>query len=340
MAESMQHKLARVHRHKPACIHRTGVHITCDIQNGSIELPFVVGVLVDLSGHPDPAEPSPKLPDPKRRFVEVNQDNFDAVMQRMKPRLYVKIDNKLTDDGTTMTVELRFYRVKDFEPEHIVEQIEPLRKLLETRRQLAVLLAMMSVSDQLDEGLQAIISKPELLQQVSKDAKEAGLVLPGGAGAQEQAQAQEPTEAQADVSLLDKLIDKSGIVLSEESRQASRQCITRLVEEVMQGNLTISKDTLKASVEALDAVLSRQLNEIIHHDDFQRLEASWRGLHYLVHNSETSEILKIRVLNLSKDDLCQDFEEASDVDQSALFQKVYETEYGMLGGEPYGVLHR
>src|SRR5262249_33965199 len=102
-----------------------------------------------------------------------------------------------------------------------------------------------------------------------------------------------------------------------------------------------SKDVeknIKYWIAQIDQKLSGQLNEIMHHPDFQKLEGSWRGLKYLVDQSETGENLKLRVLNVSKRDLAKDLERASEFDQSALFKKVYEEEYGQLGGEPYGML--
>jgi type VI secretion system protein ImpC len=127
----------------------------------------------------------------------------------------------------------------------------------------------------------------------------------------------------------------------EEQREQSRKQITTLVEEVMKGTVRVSKDieaTINARIADIDELLSRQLNEIMHAAEFQRLEASWRGLHYLVHQSETSTMLKIRVFNVSKTDLLKALERASEFDQSALFKKVYEEEYGMFGGAPFGAL--
>jgi type VI secretion system protein ImpC len=103
----------------------------------------------------------------------------------------------------------------------------------------------------------------------------------------------------------------------------------------------VAKDiesTINARIADIDALLSQQLNEIMHAPELQKLEASWRGLHYLVHQSETSTMLKIRVLNVSKQDLLRDLERASEFDQSALFKKVYEEGYGVFGGEPIGAL--
>ena len=117
--ESTQHKLDRVRRPR--------VHITYDVQIGDAiemkELPFVMGILADLSGKPD--EPLPRLMD--RKFVEIDRDNFHDVLKGTKPRIAFRVDNKLTNDDTKMGVELRFNSLDDFEPEQVVKQVEPLR---------------------------------------------------------------------------------------------------------------------------------------------------------------------------------------------------------------------
>ena len=157
---------------------------------------------------------------------------------------------------------------------------------------------------------------------------------------QVQADGVEVTEEQEE-SLLDQIITETRIGRDEVQREQSRRQIATLVEEVMQGTVRVSKDiesTINARIADIDALLSRQLNEIMHAPELQKLEASWRGLHYLVHQSETSTMLKIRVLNVSKQDLLRDLERASEFDQSALFKKVYEEGYGVFGGEPIGAL--
>jgi type VI secretion system protein ImpB len=169
--ESIQHKLDRVRPPR--------VHITYDVEIGDAivmkELPFVVGVLADLSGKPD--EPLPQLRD--RKFVDIDRDNFNDVLKGTKPHLAFRVDNKLTNDDTKLGVELRFTNMDDFEPERVVQQVEPLRKLLEIRGQLKGLLAKTDGNDRLTEQLQEIINNTELLQQLSK---EAGLEAPGGEG--------------------------------------------------------------------------------------------------------------------------------------------------------------
>jgi type VI secretion system protein ImpC len=156
-----------------------------------------------------------------------------------------------------------------------------------------------------------------------------------------QGQSQETTEISEERSLLDTIIDEGRIGRDEDQREQSRRQIATLVEEVMQGTIRVSKDlesTINARIADIDVLLSQQLNAIMHAPEFQKMEASWRGLHYLVFQTETSTMLKIRVLNVSKQDLLRDLERATEFDQSALFKKVYEEEYGTFGGAPFGVL--
>lgn len=159
--------------------------------------------------------------------------------------------------------------------------------------------------------------------------------------ARQEAQAGGAVETQEDVSLLDQIIDAGRIGRDDEQRAQSRQQIATLVDEVMNGEMRVSKNleaTINARIADIDALLSKQLNAILHTPDFQQLEGSWRGLNYLVQQTETSPTLKLRVLNVDKKDLLKDLERASEFDQSALFKKVYEEEYGTFGGAPYSCL--
>lgn len=151
----------------------------------------------------------------------------------------------------------------------------------------------------------------------------------------------EAVETQEEKGLLETIIEQGRIGRDDEQRQQSRRQIATLVQEVLEGSMRVSKDieaTINARIADIDMLLSRQLNAIMHVEEFQKLEASWRGLHYLVYNTETSTMLKLRVLNVSKQDLLRDLERAPEFDQSALFKKVYEEEYGMFGGAPFGAL--
>ena len=160
---------------------------------------------------------------------------------------------------------------------------------------------------------------------------------PGAAAAPEPAAGATTTEQ----SLLDRII-QDGKMARDESQQAyARDLVAEFVNQILDDGMTVSKDTvssIEARVAQIDELLSEQLNEILHDEEFQRLEATWRGLHFLVMNTETSTRLKLRLLNVTKKELLNDLEKATEFDQSALFKKVYEDEYGTFGGSPYSVL--
>jgi type VI secretion system protein ImpC len=154
-----------------------------------------------------------------------------------------------------------------------------------------------------------------------------------------EAQATEAKHEEHD--LLEQIIGESNMVREESQRSWAKEIISEFAKEVMEGQITISKDTeamINARIAELDRLISAQLNEIMHHEDFQKLEGSWRGLNYLVQQSETSENLKIKVMNVTKKELLKDMEKAPEFDQSLLFKKVYEEEFGMFGGHSYGVM--
>ena len=146
---------------------------------------------------------------------------------------------------------------------------------------------------------------------------------------------------QEEKGLLDKIIDESRMVRSESQKTWARDIIGEFAKQIMEGTMLVSKDTeamINARIAQIDQLISSQLNEIMHHPEFQKLEGSWRGLNYLVMSSETGENLKIRVMNVSKKDLLKDMEKATEFDQSTLFKKIYEEEYGTFGGAAYGAL--
>ncbi len=149
------------------------------------------------------------------------------------------------------------------------------------------------------------------------------------------------TETTSELSLLDQIVDQGKVGRDAETRERGKDLVKRFVEEVLEGSMTISRDTetmINARIAQIDHLLSLQLNEILHNAEFQRLEASWRGLQFLMKQSETGTMLKIKVLNVSKKDLLRDLQRAAEFDQSALFKKVYEEEYGVFGGTPFGAM--
>jgi type VI secretion system protein ImpC len=149
------------------------------------------------------------------------------------------------------------------------------------------------------------------------------------------------TEQAQEVSLLDRILTEGKMARDDFQKEQAKDMIAEFVNQVMAGELTMSKNmdvAINSRIAEIDRLLSSQLNEILHHEDFQKLEGSWRGLHHLVKNSLTGPQLKIRVMSVTKKDLLKDFERALEFDQSTLFKKIYEDEYGTFGGAPFGAL--
>jgi type VI secretion system protein ImpC len=153
-------------------------------------------------------------------------------------------------------------------------------------------------------------------------------------------QADQPV-LERDASLLDQIVEQSKVAKSATEHARARDIIAELVREVLQGTVVVS-DNLSAALDArvaeLDHLISVQLSEVMHAPEFQKLEASWRGLHYLCKHTSTGVMMKIKVLNATKKDLIRDFSTAIDFDQSTLFKTVYEEEFGTFGGAPFGAL--
>jgi len=148
-------------------------------------------------------------------------------------------------------------------------------------------------------------------------------------------------EQQGESDLLTRILDQGRLARNELQVQQAKDMISEFVQEVMSGQLVVSKDmetAINARISEIDRLVSAQLNVVMHAEEFQKLEGSWRGLHHVVMNSETGTMLKVRVFNVSKKDLAKDLERAAEFDQSALFKKIYEEEFGMFGGQPYGAM--
>jgi len=142
-------------------------------------------------------------------------------------------------------------------------------------------------------------------------------------------------------SLLDQIVEEGRFGVEPASRERGKNLVKEFVAQVLDGSMTIARDAemmINARIAQIDHLVSIQLNEVMHHASFQKLEASWRGVKYLMDQSETGVMLKIRVLNCSKKELLKDLQRAPEFDQSALFKKVYEEEYGVFGGAPFGAL--
>jgi type VI secretion system protein ImpB len=166
--QSTQHKLDRVRPPR--------VHVTYDVEIGDAielkELPFVMGVLGDFSGQP--TEPLPRLRD--RKFVEVTPDNFDSVLEGMKPHLAYSVENKLAEDPNApqLRVDLHFRSLEDFEPENVAKQVKPLRELLELRTRLSDLRGSLQGNDKLEQALLDAVGSSDKLDKLKKELGEGG----------------------------------------------------------------------------------------------------------------------------------------------------------------------
>lgn len=162
-SKSTQHKLDRVRPPR--------VHITYDVEIGDAiemkELPFVMGVLGDFTGQP--TEPLPRLRD--RKFVEVNPDNFDQVLEGMKPHLSYSVENKLSEDPNApqIKVDLHFKSMDDFSPENVVKQVKPLRELMDLRQKLSDLRGSLQGNDKLEEVLMDAVGNTEKMDRLKKE---------------------------------------------------------------------------------------------------------------------------------------------------------------------------
>ncbi len=170
------------------------------------------------------------------------------------------------------------------------------------------------------------------------------MAKPEGAAKSETASAQAAAPAQAKVqekSLLDSIVETGRLARDETQRARGKTLVGEFVEQVLQGEMTVSPDIeamINSRIAQIDHLLSLQLNEILHNPQFQALESSWRGVRYLLDQSETSVNLKIKLFNAKKKELLRDLQRVPEFDQSSLFKKVYEEEFGVFGGEPFGAL--
>ncbi|MDR1334222.1 MAG: type VI secretion system contractile sheath large subunit [Holosporaceae bacterium] len=370
MVESTQHVLDRVRSPR--------VHITYDVEIGNAiimkELPFVIGVMADLSGMPVDPLPPIKF----RKFVEIDRDNLPEFMISINPRLAIQVKDTLGDGSENLNAELFFKHMDDFGPISIAKQVPKLNKIYQSRIKLNDLLVKMEGNDVLQQCILDIVadsslklllkSQIDVVLKANKQTVTADFATtpsPGGAKdetASPKIDGATPPAAEGgtadagssggsdggggDAEKPTREILKEMFVPGKLAREPSAEVyacgmILELLYKIEEAKVTTIKNPL-AFVEKIvantDAKLSTQINEILHHLAFQELEGLWRALHYLIMNTETSTHLKIRVMNVSKKDMLDDLENAVEFDQSQLFKKVYEEEYGTFGGHPYSCL--
>ncbi|MDR1362046.1 MAG: type VI secretion system contractile sheath large subunit [Holosporaceae bacterium] len=342
MAESQQHVLDRVRPPR--------VQITYDVEIGGAivmkELPFVIGVLADLSGMPVDELPPLKA----RKFVEIDRDNLPGYMISVNPRLAIQVKDTLGDGSEDLNVELFFKHMDDFIPVNIAKQSPKLNKIYTSRIKLNDLLAKMEGNDPLQQGVKDFAADPDLkaalrlqidaILKAHKLMVTADFVVTDSAdGTVDVAAPAEPPKSTREI--LRELFTDGKLAREPSAELYACNMLLELLSAIESSKTTEMKNPLafmEKAIASMDDKLSCQINEILHHPAFQEMEGTWRGLHYLVMNTETSTMLKIRIMNATRKELLTDLENAVEFDQSALFKKVYEEEYGTFGGSPYSCL--
>ena len=281
-----------------------------------IQLPFVMGVLTDLSGKPN--EPLPPVAD--RKFLEIDVDNFDSRLRALKPRVAFQVPNTVSGEAN-LSVSLIFESIDDFSPAAVARQTPPFDHLLDARQQLSNLITYMDGKSGAEELVGRLLRDPEMLRSVADGPA-----------------AEAPGNTKFEWTLKTEFKPRT-----DAAQEAVERAVRTLSEQALANAQLIGPDvnrSIEAIIAQLDKTLTDGLNLILHHEDYQKLESAWRGLRYLVGNTETDEMLKIRVLNISKAELYKTLAryQGPDWDQSPVFKSVYEAEYGQFGGEPFGCL--
>ena len=328
------------------------VQIAYDVEHyGSpttIELPFVMGVMADLAGQSETREAQKAIVD--RAFVETDAGRFGNFMEALAPRVKARVPNRLpAGDGEEVDeelfVDLTFKNMGDFSPDKVAAQVPPLAELLKMRGQLEELLSYMDGKVECREA-----HRPAAAERAAagrdRGRGDEGQTRRGGSVSMAEAKEQTggaAAEAEAvDLGEFSELLEKDFRVKDTESEklQALVQNLALAAKE-RAGTATISGNavkSIKSLIAGIDGMLSAQMNEIVHAPEVREMEGTWRGLYYLVNNTETDQKLKIRVMNMKKEELADHLEEYEGQmwDQTPVFKKIYTEEYSMFGGEPFG----
>lgn len=311
MSESIQHRLLRVRPPR--------VKITYDVEIGDAiikkELPFIMGLMADLSGDQSIEREKPLPAYKERTFVFIDRDNFDLVLQDADPRVKVPfMISPEAEEAEKKTIEIGFSCLDDFLPDALVVRIPELKEYLDRRNYLMDMSTKIDGNEFLYNEVEKMITDPAYLGEVK-----AGI---GGA-----------VEDSPILKAMIKTPDQE-----EPVKAMLTGALTEIEGMTIDGAVGNVSEFLVGKAADIDAQISFAVNTILHSPAFQGLESIWRGLAYLVFGTETGEMLKLRLLNVSRKELLSDLEKASEFDQSRLFKIVYEEEYGTFGGEPYSCL--
>lgn len=351
MSDSIQHKLSRVRPPR--------VQITYDVETGGAlekkEIPFIVGIIAPLSGK------SKKSPPPmgEKKMVQIDRDNFNKVLDSITPRVAFEVPDTLETTPGSLQISVEFNHIDHFDPIAVVKRIPKLNQLYLERSRLRDFLAKLDGNEPLSTLLLGILTDAAKMKAMTGVMTKAQKALDDARALPDENERDKAILAAFATQLSDDkdndikaLVEKGQMILEENQKpyvlELISEFITQLItkpdllpaadasDEVKQ-NINVG-GIITRRISQKDKLISRQLNYVIHHNDFQQMEASWRGLHFLVMHTETNNKLKLKLLNASYDELYKDLDKAVEFDQSALFRLIYEDEYGTYGGDPYSVL--
>ncbi len=279
------------------------VHVKYSTQADGVsylkELPYVMGVLCDLSAQSDVDKTLLR----DREFIEVSANNLPDIMLSIKPKVVFDVPNYVTGKGN-LRCNLTFTSLQDFEPISVINQVGVMKDMLTVRTKLNDLLAKLNGNIELNKML-----NETLLQK---------------------------TRGKSAV----RIVEECNMVKENAKKDYAKSLIEEFLRTVVDSK-SKSEDaisSIKKHVAEIDSVLSLQLDEILHHHKFQKIEGSWRGLFMLITETKINSSISIRLLNVTKDELTQDFKSINRTSHSMLFKKVHEEEYGTFGGTPYSFL--
>lgn len=308
MTESIQKVLTRVRAPR--------VKITYDVETGGAiekkELPFVIGVISDLFGHTVDANYK------QRQFTSVDADNFTQLMQAIKPSLHIKVDNMINSQPDEhLALDLTFTCMDDFEPDALVHKVPELEQMLNNRTALLDLSSKLDSNDNLDD----------LLTKIAADAQLTELF----------------TDLEQNKEKIEQLLIE-GKLIGAQSDASTVMRNAKLIQAFLslaQSQTTDAKNNysfILLNISKLDVSIGKQLDAILHNADFQSLEGKWRGLQYLIDNCELGTYLKVKVFCATRTEIQADLDKATQFDQSLLFKKIYEEEFGTFGGSPFSCM--
>ncbi len=353
MTESVQKKLLNVRPPR--------VKITYDLEtNGASiikELPVVLGIIGDYSGMRGASNIITPYKD--RKFVFLSSDSFNETLKSMNPRLLITVPAYKESDSLenipeeNKTVELNFENFQDFEPTNIIKKVDFLNKYFEEKRKLTELRTKGEINEGVMEFLNRITTDSDFRNLIKTQAssQEGGVELNDMFNNTNCCLEEQKPYAK---ELLSSFIESLEKISNYNNLQSlNNDNITKKnkdkaedsnKEKTPPSTAIVLKESVsfKSFVEfyniytiKLDNCISYYLNNILHDSNFQKLEGSWRGLAYVLNNSVITDNMRIKVLNVSMDELFNDLTKSMEFDQSLLFKKVYEAEYGTFGGNPY-----